>query len=45
MPGFVATDGGSINFAGVDEIRYAALPTDGTNGLDQELFVGRAIVS
>ena len=33
---FLATDGGTVNFAGVDELTYAALPTDGVNGV----FVG-----
>ena len=31
--GFLATDGGSINYAGVDQISYAALPVDGSNAL------------
>jgi hypothetical protein len=30
---FLATDGGSINFAGADQVTYASLPTDGRNGL------------
>ena len=41
---FLATDGGSINFAGVDEVDYASLPTDGENALNRDLSVGRAIV-
>jgi len=41
---FLAIDGGSINFADVDELRYEALPTDGENGLDRDLIVGRAVV-
>lgn len=28
---FLATDGGVVNFAGVDQLSYASLPTDGTN--------------
>ena len=30
---FIATDGGTIDFAGADEITYEALPTDGKQGL------------
>jgi hypothetical protein len=30
---FLATDGGSIDFAGADQITYTSLPTDGRNGL------------
>jgi hypothetical protein len=41
---FLPTDGGSINFAGVDELSYASVPTDGENGLNRDLTVGRAIV-
>ena len=41
---FIATDGGAINFAGVDEVDYASLPTDGENALNHDLSVGRAIV-
>lgn len=28
---FLATDGGVVNFAGVDQLTYASLPVDGTN--------------
>ena len=31
--GFLATDGGVINYAGVDQMPYASLPTDGVNAL------------
>src|SRR5947207_9111517 len=30
---FLATDGGTVNYAGVDQIAYATLPTDGITGL------------
>ena len=30
---FLATDGGVVNFAGVDQLSYASLPIDGTNAL------------
>jgi hypothetical protein len=34
MPnGFLPTDGGTVNYAGVDQVTYAALPTDGVNAL------------
>jgi len=34
MPaGFLFTNGGSVNYAGVDQVTYAALPTDGVNAL------------
>jgi hypothetical protein len=42
---FLATDGGSIDFAGVDRMSYASLPTDGANGLDRDLSVAPAIVA
>ncbi len=32
---FIATDGGSINYAGVDQVTYAALPTDGVHAIDR----------
>jgi hypothetical protein len=36
MPkGFLATDGGTLNYAGVDQVTYAALPTDGVNAIDR----------
>ncbi len=31
--GFLATDGGTLNYAGVDQVTYAALPTDGVNAI------------
>ena len=33
--GFLATDGGTINYAGVDQITYAALPTDGVSAINR----------
>ena len=32
---FIATDGGTINYAGVDQLTYAALPTDGVSALNR----------
>ena len=32
---FLAADGGTLDFAGVDQVTYAALPTDGVNALDR----------
>ena len=37
---FVATDGGTLSFAGVDALAYAALPTDGVNALFSNLSTG-----
>jgi hypothetical protein len=31
--GFLFTDGGTVNYAGVDQVTYAALPTDGVTAL------------
>ena len=31
--GFLATDGGTINYAGVDQVTYSALPTDGITAI------------
>ena len=42
---FLATDGGSIDFAGVDRITYASLPTDGANALGHDLSIGLAVVA
>ena len=42
---FLATDGASIDFAGVDHMSYAGLPTDGENALGHDLSVGPAIVA
>ena len=42
---FLAIDGGSIDFAGVDHMTYASLPTDGESALDHDLSVGPAIVT
>ena len=33
--GFLATDGGTLNYAGVDSVTYTALPTDGVNALNR----------
>jgi hypothetical protein len=30
---FLATDGGTLNYAGVDQVTYAPLPTDGVNAI------------
>jgi len=36
MPaGFLFTDGGTVNYAGVDGMTYTALPTDGVNALNR----------
>jgi len=40
---FLATDGGSVDFAGVDHITYTSLPTDGKNALAADLSVGPAV--
>jgi len=37
---FVATDGGTLTFANVDTLAYAALPTDGVNALFANLAPG-----
>jgi hypothetical protein len=33
--GFLATDGGTLNYAGVDQLTYASLPTDGMMALER----------
>jgi len=33
--GFLRTDGGTLNFAGVDQVTYASLPTDGVNAINR----------
>lgn len=33
--GFLATDGGTLNYANVDQVTYSALPTDGTHAIDR----------
>ena len=33
--GFLATDGGTLNFAGVDTVTYASLPTDGVGAINR----------
>ena len=36
MPnGFLATDGGSVNYAGIDLVTYASLPIDGTHAINR----------
>jgi len=41
MPdGFVPTDGGTLNYAGVDQMTFGPLPTDGVNALDRSGLVG-----
>jgi hypothetical protein len=32
---FLPTDGGSVNYSGIDEIGFVSLPTDGTNALQR----------
>jgi hypothetical protein len=34
--GFLPTDGGTINYAGVDQLTYGALPTDGKTALNRD---------
>src|SRR5205823_9546641 len=31
---FLATDGATVNYAGVDQLTYPILPTDGANAID-----------
>jgi hypothetical protein len=33
--GFLATDGGTVNYADVDQVTYASLPTDGIHAIDR----------
>jgi len=33
--GFLATSGGTVAYAGVDQVTYAALPTDGAHAIDR----------
>ena len=33
--GFLSTSGGTVNYAGVDQMTYASLPTDGTTALNR----------
>ena len=33
--GFLATQGGTLNYAGVDQVTYSSLPTDGINAIDR----------
>jgi len=32
---FLPTDGGTLNFAGIDQVAYAALPSDGVNAVNR----------
>jgi hypothetical protein len=41
---FLATDGGSIDFAGVDQMTYSSLPTDGEHALNRDLSATRAVL-
>ena len=41
---FLSTEGGTIDFAGVDRMPYASLPTDGESGLYRDGMVRRARV-
>lgn len=41
-PRFLATDGGTIDFAGADQMTYASLPTDGALGLYRSAGVSQA---
>ncbi len=41
---FLATDGGTVNFAGTDEVTYASLPTDGANSLFRDGTIGQAVL-
>jgi len=43
-PRFLATDGGAIDFAGVDLVSYALLPTDGENGILRDGTVTRYLL-
>jgi hypothetical protein len=52
--GFLPTDGGTLNYAGVDQVTYTTLPTDGATALDrngQQLpnmarnFAGQAVAA
>ncbi len=36
QPGFLFTGGGTVNFANVDSVSYAALPTDGTHSIGRD---------
>ena len=42
MPsGFLFTNGGTVNYAGVDQVTYAALPTDGVAALNSDGSTGQ----
>jgi hypothetical protein len=41
MPdGFIPTDGGTLNYAGVDQMTFGPLPTDGVTALDRSGLTG-----
>ena len=37
--GFLATDGGTLNYAGVDQVTYTSLPTNGISAIDRNGMV------
>jgi hypothetical protein len=37
--GFLPTDGGTLDYAGVDSVTYTSLPTDGTNALNRSAMM------
>jgi hypothetical protein len=41
---FLATDGGTVMFAGVDQVTYASLPTDGATSLFRDGTTGPAVL-
>jgi len=41
---FLPTDGATIDFAGVDRVTYASLPTDGSSALFADQHVGTAVL-
>jgi hypothetical protein len=41
---FVATDGGTVSFAGTDQVTYASLPTDGATSLFRDGTTGPAVL-
>jgi hypothetical protein len=44
MPRFLATDGGTIDFAGVDQVTYDHLPVSGVSSIDREGNIRAATV-
>jgi len=43
--GFLPTDGGTINYAGVDQISYATLPIDGSNALMRDGSIAQNVAT